>query len=70
VTRAGTLLRDRKAKRQQYIDQAVAAARLRGLSLTCADKPVQWHGTCLGLDAAINNGLGCLCECHDVKALT
>jgi hypothetical protein len=70
VTRAGTLLRARKAKRLQYIDLAVAAARVRGLSLTCAEKPVEFHGTCRGLDATINGGLGCLCECHDVKALT
>jgi hypothetical protein len=64
------LLRDRKAKRQQYIDQAVAAAKVRGRSLTCADKPVKFHGTCIGLDGSMNGGLGCLCECHDVKALT
>lgn len=67
---AGSLLRARKAKRQQYIDQAVARAKVMGLSLTCAEKPHEWHGTCRGLDAVSNGGLGCLCECHDVKALS
>lgn len=66
----GTLLHARKVRRQQYVDQAVAAARLRGLTLTCAEKPREWHGTCLGLDAAYNDGLGCLCPCHDVQALS
>jgi hypothetical protein len=70
TTRAGALLRARKEKRQQNIDQAVARAKLLGLSLTCAEKPVEWHGTCRGLDgAAVGVDLGCLCECHDVKAL-
>jgi hypothetical protein len=67
---AGTLLRARKARRQENIDRAVAAAQLVGLSLTCAEKPREWHGSCAGLNAVMNGDLGCLCDCHDVQALT
>jgi hypothetical protein len=73
VTRApaaGSLLRARKARRQQYIDDALARARYLGRSLTCAEKPLEFHDTCAGLESPSNGGLGCLCECHDVKALT
>lgn len=57
----------RKARRQQYIDEAVARAKYLGRSLTCAEKPVEWHGTCVGLTAAVGGDLGCLCECHDAE---
>jgi len=67
---AGTLLHARKARRQQLIDDAVERAKLLGRSLTCVSQPVGHHSTCLGLGAAMNGGLGCLCECHDVQALT
>ena len=66
TTRRATLAA-RQARRQQYIDEATARAKLLGLSFTCQSKPFEWHGTCAGLDAALNNGLGCLCPCHDVK---
>lgn len=66
TTRRATLAA-RRAKRQQYIDRAVANAKLLGLTLTCAEKPVEWHGTCLGLEATANDGLGCLCTCHDAE---
>lgn len=59
------LLAARRAKRQQYIDTAVARAKLLGRSLTCAAQPPEWHDACAGLNACMNSGLGCLCECHD-----
>ena len=53
-----------------YLEQAREKAARHGLSLTCQDKPLGQHSTCIGLNAVrgggrINNGLGCLCECHD-----
>lgn len=64
MTRTGRVtLAARKAKRRQYIDQAIAEARLAGRSMTCTHQPVEFHDTCAGLAAA--GDLGCLCECHD-----
>jgi hypothetical protein len=56
---------------QRYTERARVESAKYGLSLTCQDKPVEWHGTCVGLQAPknaagpINDGLGCLCPCHD-----
>lgn len=70
--------REARARAERaYIERAKASAARHGLSLTCQDKPVDQHGTCIGLrpqskslsrgiqDGPINNGLGCLCTCHD-----
>jgi hypothetical protein len=60
-----------------YAENARVSAARHGLSLTCQDKPVELHGTCIGLrpqkgsipsgvhGGRINEGLGCLCPCHD-----
>jgi len=72
ATVASLLPEARQAARERIAAQAVVRAIRDGTmrSQTCATKPLDEHGTCVGITQVKPGGnewerLGCLCECHD-----
>lgn len=56
----------REAERQRRRELAAEQANKLGRSIVCQAEDLRSHQRCLGLRATgMNNGFGCLCECHD-----
>ncbi|HEX5522702.1 MAG TPA: hypothetical protein VFX53_04590 [Pedococcus sp.] len=60
----------REAERTRRRAEAVRVAETRWLSIACQMAETHFHRSCLGEEAAMNNGAGCLCTCHDKTTIT
>lgn len=66
--RSGMSLDERRAARAGILNilirKAHRDAAVTQRSITCADRPIEDHDSCVGEQPG---NLGCLCECHDPK---
>jgi len=58
----------RSAERDRRRMDATLSAEQRWKSVACQQLDLVSHQKCLGPQASMNDGMGCLCDCHDGQA--